>query len=252
MADSQFTGKVAIVTGGAMGIGYACAVTLAHGGAKIVLADYNEEAGRQAVAEIIAQGGEAVFTRTDVGNPADVEAMVETAVKTYGRLDIAVNNAGIGGEANPVGNYSLEGWAKIINTNLNSVFYCMHYEIPRMLESGGGAIVNMASILGSVGFANSAGYVAAKHGVVGMTKSAALEYAKQGIRINSVGPGFIKTPLIDSALEQPVQDYIASLHALGRLGESQEVANLVEFLCSDKSSFLTGGYYLVDGGYTTQ
>jgi NAD(P)-dependent dehydrogenase (short-subunit alcohol dehydrogenase family) len=178
--------------------------------------------------------------------------MVDAAIQAFGRLDIAINNAGIGGESNPTGAYSIDGWRKVIDINLNSVFYCLRYEIPRMLESGGGAIVNMASILGAVGFANSPAYVAAKHGVVGLTKSAALEYAKQGIRINSVGPGFITTPLVAGGLDEATQAALSGLHALGRMGEPQEVANLVVFLCSDQASFLTGGYYLVDGGYTAQ
>lgn len=251
MANGQFEGKVAIVTGGASGIGYACSTTFAQGGARLVVADLNEELGNRVVSEIKANGSEAIFIRTDVGQPADVEAIVDAAIQAFGRLDIAVNNAGIGGESNPTGAYSIDGWRKVIDINLNSVFYCMRYEIPRMLESGG-AIVNMASILGTVGFANSPAYVAAKHGVVGLTKSAALEYAKQGIRINSVGPGFITTPLVAGGLDEATQAALSGLHAIGRLGEPQEVANLVVFLCSDQASFLTGGYYLVDGGYTAQ
>jgi NAD(P)-dependent dehydrogenase (short-subunit alcohol dehydrogenase family) len=251
MANGQFEGKVAIVTGGASGIGYACSTTLARGGARLVVADLNEELGNRVVSEIKANGGDAIFTRTDVGQPAEVEAMVDAAIQAFGRLDIAVNNAGIGGESNPTGEYSIDGWRKVIDINLNSVFYCMRYEVPRMLESGG-AIVNMASILGAVGFANSPAYVAAKHGVVGLTKSAALEYAKQGIRINSVGPGFITTPLVAGGLDEATRTALSGLHALGRMGESQEVANLVTFLCSDQASFLTGGYYLADGGYTAQ
>ncbi len=252
MADGQFEGKVAIVTGGASGIGAACSTTLARGGARIVVADLNEEEGNRVVSDIKANGGDAIFTRTDVARTEDVEAMVDAAIQSFGRLDIAVNNAGIGGESNPTADYSIDGWRKVIDINLNSVFYCMRYEIPRMLESGGGAIVNMASILGTVGFANSPAYVAAKHGVVGLTKSAALEYAKQGIRINSVGPGFIVTPLVASGLDEAAQMAISGLHAVGRMGEPQEVANLVVFLCSDQASFLTGGYYLADGGYTAQ
>jgi NAD(P)-dependent dehydrogenase (short-subunit alcohol dehydrogenase family) len=252
MANGQFAGKVAIVTGGASGIGAACSTTLAQGGAKLVVADLNENLGNQIVSEIKAHGSDAIFTRTDVGQQADVEAMVDAAMESFGRLDIAVNNAGIGGEQNPTGAYSIEGWQKVIDINLNSVFYCMRYQIPRMLESGGGAIVNMASILGSVGFANSPAYVAAKHGVVGLTKSAALEYAKQGIRINSVGPAFIATPLVSNSLDEATLKALESMHAVGRLGEAQEVANLVAFLCSDQASFLTGGYYLADGGYTAQ
>lgn len=252
MAERQFDGKVAIVTGGASGIGAACSATLARGGAKLVIADLNEAEGDRIVAEIKASGSDAIFTRTDVARPEDVEAMVDAAIQSFGRLDIAVNNAGIGGESNPTADYSIEGWRKVIDINLNSVFYCMRYEIPRMLESGGGAIVNMASILGTVGFATSPAYVAAKHGVVGLTKSAALEYAKQGIRINSVGPGFIITPLLAGALDEAAQTALSGMHAVGRMGEPQEVANLVVFLCSDQASFLTGGYYLADGGYTAQ
>lgn len=252
MTDQQFEGKSAIITGGAAGIGYACSATLARRGAKVLLADIDSEQGKRAVSKIEAEGGQAIFVRTDVGRPEDVEAMVEAAIDAFGRLDIAVNNAGIGGESAPTGSYTLEGWQKVININLNSVFYCMRYEIPRMLENGAGVIVNMASILGAVGFADSPAYVAAKHGVVGLTKSAALEYATQGIRINSVGPGFIKTPLIKENMDEDTQAAISELHAMKRMGESQEIADLVAFLCSEQASFMTGGYYLVDGGYTAQ
>jgi NAD(P)-dependent dehydrogenase (short-subunit alcohol dehydrogenase family) len=212
----------------------------------------NTVLGKEVVATVKKAGGDAIFLKVDVSDVQAVEKMVADTVAEFGRLDIAVNNAGIGGEQNPVGSYGIDSWLKVIGVNLNAVFYCMRYEIPQMLTQGGGAIVNMTSILGSVGFASSSAYVAAKHGVVGLTKSAALEYGKSGLRINSVGPGFIKTPLLAGALDEPTMAYLAGLHASGRMGESEEVANLVAFLCSDEASFMTGGYYLVDGGYTAQ
>lgn len=252
MTERHFAGKVALVTGGASGIGEACAMTFARGGAKVVISDLNNELGEKVAADLKATGTDARFMRVDVSDPGAVEQMVADTVAAFGRLDIAVNNAGIGGEAKLTGEYSLESWRKVIEVNLNAVFYCMRYEIPQMLQQGGGAIVNVASILGSVGFATAPAYVAAKHGVVGLTKTAALEYGKQGLRINSVGPGFIKTPLLAGALDEQTQQHLSGLHAVGRMGESQEVADLVAYLSSDQASFLTGGYYLVDGGYTAQ
>jgi NAD(P)-dependent dehydrogenase (short-subunit alcohol dehydrogenase family) len=252
MASYDFTGKVALVTGGASGIGKACAEVFAHGGAAVVVADYDEESARQVAEELSSTGAPASFVAVDVSQPDQCEAMVRHAVEEHGALHIAVNNAGIGGPQAPTGEYPIEGWDQVIGINLSGVFYGMRYEIPAMLESGGGAIVNMASILGSVGFANSAAYVAAKHGVVGMTKSAALEYSAQGIRVNSVGPAFINTPLIEANLDEEARAGLVSLHPIGRLGEPEEVAALVAFLASDEASFLTGGYYLVDGAYTSQ
>jgi NAD(P)-dependent dehydrogenase (short-subunit alcohol dehydrogenase family) len=252
MNDQQFKGKVALVTGGASGIGEACVLALARAGAKVAVIDLNNELGEKVVQDANQAGAEAVFLPVDVSDPQVVEQMVADTVNTFGRLDIAVNNAGIGGEANTTGEYDIANWKRVIDVNLNSVFYCMRYEIPALLEQGGGAIVNMASILGSVGFATAPAYVAAKHGMVGLTKTAALEYGRQGLRINSVGPGFIKTPLLADSLDDETQTYLAGLHALGRMGTAEEVANLVTFLCSDEASFLTGGYYLVDGGYTAQ
>jgi NAD(P)-dependent dehydrogenase (short-subunit alcohol dehydrogenase family) len=187
----------------------------------------------------------------DVADPESVERMVADTVEKFGKLDIAVNNAGISGDTRPTGDYSVDNWRKVIDVNLSSVFYCMRFEIRQMLKQGHGAIVNMTSILGSVGFAGSPAYVAAKHGVVGLTKSAALEYAKQGIRINSVGPAFIKTPLLN-VLNDQMKEQLSAMHAVGRMGQPQEVGSLVGFLCSDDASFLTGAYYLADGGYTAQ
>ena len=252
MASYDFHDKVALVTGGASGIGKACAETFAKGGATVVIADYDEDAGGAVAEELKSNGANATFVSVDVSRADQCQAMVEHAVTSHGGLHIAVNNAGIGGPQALSGEYPIDGWDQVIGINLSGVFYGMRYQIPAMLEAGGGSIVNMASILGSVGFANSVAYVAAKHGVVGMTKSAALEYSSQGIRINSVGPAFINTPLIDENLDDEMKKGLVSMHPIGRLGESDEVANLVAFLASDDASFCTGGYYLVDGAYTAQ
>jgi len=249
--NEQFSKKVALVTGAGSGIGEACAKEFALRGARVVVADLDVGRAERVAAEIKAAGGAATSVAADVADPASVEKMVQFVTRTYGGLDVAVNNAGIGGEMNPAGAYSVEGWNRVIGVNLNGVFYCMRWEIPAMLARGGGAIVNMSSILGSVGFANSAAYVAAKHGLLGLTQAAALEYATQGIRVTSVGPGFIATPLLD-ALDDNMKAGIAALHPLKRLGRSEEVAALVCFLASDEASFITGSHHLVDGGYTAQ
>ncbi len=252
MAQYDYSGKVAIVTGGASGIGEAVVHNLASSGAKVVVVDFDETLGKAVADKVVADGGIASFFKVDVSVPEQVEAMVRFAVETYGGLHVAVNNAGIGGAQAPTGEYRIDDWHKVIDTNLNGVFYGLRYEIPAMLEAGGGSIVNLASILGTVGFANAPGYVAAKHGVVGLTKTAAMEYATSGIRINSVGPGFIRTPLLDKNLDEDTLGVIAGMHPIQRLGTPEEVANLVTFLCSDEAGFITGGYYLVDGGYTAQ
>jgi len=252
MAEGDgFEGKVALVTGGGSGIGEAIVKEMAGRGARVVVADFDVPAAERVASEM---GGkdQAAAVKVDVADPVAVEAMVRFTTETYGRLDIAVNNAGIGGEANPTGDYSIDSWKRVIDVNLNGVFYGVRYQIPAMLQNGGGAIINMASILGSVGFATSAAYVAAKHGVVGLTKSAAIEYATQGIRVISVGPGFIATPLIDQNLDEAAQEAISGLHAMKRLGKPEEVAALVCFLASDEASFITGSYHVVDGGYTAQ
>lgn len=248
----DFNGKVAIVTGGASGIGEAVVKTLAAGGAKVVVADIDGNAARAAADALAKAGGTAASFAVDVSDAAQVEAMVEFAQSTYGGLHLAVNNAGISGAAAPTGEYPLEAWRKVIGVNLDGVFYGLRYEIPAILASGGGAIVNMASILGSVGFANSPAYVAAKHAIVGLTKNAAIEYAKQGIRVNSVGPAFIDTPLLSKNLDAETLKFIATLHPVGRLGRAEEVAALTAFLLSDEASFITGSYHLVDGAYVAQ
>lgn len=245
---THLSGKVALVTGAGSGIGESCALLYAAKGAKVIVSDVNEKGGAATVQKIKDNGGDATFVKADVGKPDECEQLVKKTIEIYGRLDMACNNAGIGGESNPVGDMSVEGWNKIILINLSSVFYCMHYQIPAMLKNGGGAIVNMASILGAVGFNNSAGYVAAKHGVVGLTQNAALEYSAQGIRVNAVGPGFINTPLLD-VMDDAAKKMLIGLHPIGRLGKPEEVAELVVFLSSDKASFITGGYYPIDGAY---
>ncbi len=252
MIKFDFNGKVALVTGGGSGIGESCAATFAGAGAKVAVVDFDRAGGERVVSAIKGKGGSAVFINADVGKPDQVESMLKQTVEVFGRLNIAVNNAGIGGESNPVGDYSVEDWLKVIGINLNGVFYCMRYEIPQMLKNGGGVVVNMSSILGSVGFANSAAYVAAKHGIVGLTQSAAIEYSGRGIRVNAVGPGFILTPLLSRNLDEASQKAIAGMHPIGRMGTPQEVADLVAFLSSDEASFITGSYYTVDGAYTAQ
>nr|BAP47491.1 short-chain alcohol dehydrogenase [uncultured organism] len=252
MAQYDVADRSAIVTGGASGIGAAVVEKFAGNGAKVVVADFDEVGGRAMVDKLTADGKTASFFKVDVAEPDQVEAMVRHAVDTYGGLHIAVNNAGIGGASAPTGEYGIDDWKTVIDINLNGVFYGLRYEIPAMLESGGGAIVNVASILGSVGFANAPAYVAAKHGVVGLTKNAAIEYATQNIRVVSVGPGFIKTPLLDKNLDEETMKVIAGMHPVQRMGTPDEVANLITYLVSDEASFLTGGYYLVDGGYTAQ
>jgi NAD(P)-dependent dehydrogenase (short-subunit alcohol dehydrogenase family) len=247
----HFENKIAMVTGAGSGIGAAIARRLAEEGASVVVGDLKEDSAAKVAEEIEKKGGTAAAVRQDVGDPASVENSVEFAVQKFGRLDVAVNNAGITGDLAPTADYSLDGWDKVIGVNLSSVFYGMKYQIPAMLGSGGGSIVNIASILGSVGAANSAGYNAAKHGVVGLTKTAALEYAKDGVRVNAIGPGYIDTPLLQ-ALDKEVYDGLVDLHPIGRLGRAEEVAELALFLASDRASFVTGSYHLVDGGYTAQ
>lgn len=255
MADStsgsgSLENQTAIVTGGASGIGRAIALAYARKGARVVVSDIDEDGGAETVEliEKATDGAEAVFAPADVSNPDDHEALVEATVARFGALHIACNNAGIGGELARVGEMSLDDWRKVIAINLDGVFYAMRAQIPRMLEAGGGSIVNMASILGQVGAANSSAYVAAKHGVVGLTKTAALEYSKEGIRVNAVGPGYIDTPLLET-LPDDARAALVDLHPIGRLGKAEEVAELVTWLSGKGASFVHGAYFPVDGGY---
>ncbi|MBC6110953.1 SDR family NAD(P)-dependent oxidoreductase [Pedobacter fastidiosus] len=243
--------KTVIITGGASGIGKAAAELFAEAGANVVISDIDSIQGDEVIREIRSGGGIASFFKTDVAKPEQMEALVQYALDTYGKLDIAVNNAGIGGEQNTITDMSLEGWQKIISVNLSSVFYGMKYQIAAMLKSGGGSVVNISSILGAVGFAGSAGYSAAKHGIIGLTQTAALEYSAQNIRINAVGPGFIDTPLLN-AMDAAMKNQLIAMHPIGRLGKSREVAELIFWLGSEKSSFVTGSYYPIDGGYLSK
>ena len=247
------SGKVAVVTGGSSGIGLATVQAFAAVGTKVVIADIENDA--KVVEDVKKAGGDAVFIRADVSKSTDIQALVRMTVETYGRLDFAVNNAGIGGASATTGDYTEQDWNRVIGINLTGVWLCMKYELEQMVKQSSGAIINMASILGWVGFANAPAYVAAKHGVLGLTKTAAIEYAAQNIRINAVCPGFIATPLLEQAgITEGSDAYnaIASLHPMKRLGKAEEVADLVLWLCSEGASFVTGSAYLVDGGYVAQ
>jgi NAD(P)-dependent dehydrogenase (short-subunit alcohol dehydrogenase family) len=247
------SGKIAVITGGSSGIGLATAQAFAVAGTKVVIADIED--GTITVEGIKKAGGDAIFVRTDVSKTTDIQVLVRTTVETYGQLDFAVNNAGISGTSATTGNYTEQDWNRVIGINLTGVWLCMKYELEQMLKQGSGAIVNMASILGWVGFASAPAYVAAKHGVLGLTKTAAIEYAAQNIRINAICPAFIETPLLEKAgITEGTEAYasIASLHPMKRLGKPEEVADLVLWLCSEGASFVTGSAYLVDGGYVAQ
>ena len=250
MAD--FTGKVALVTGGGSGLGEAISKDLAAKGAKVVLTDINLEAAERVAGEITEAGGTASAIKQDTSSKEDSEKVVKFAVDTYGGLNFAVNNAGIGGKQAPAGETDLDSWDQVIDVNLNGVLYGMRFQIPAMLETGAkeSAIVNMASVHGTVAAINNGAYTAAKHGVVGITKNAAAEYGADGLRINAVGPGYITTPLLESSLDAEVIESLKAKHPLGRLGTADEVAKVVSFLLSDDASFVTGAYYLIDGGYT--
>ena len=252
----QLQDKVALVTGGASGIGRSTALTFAREGAKLVIADMNEEGGQQTVHMITENGGEATFVQVDVTQAAEVEAMIGKAVETYGRLDCAHNNAGVGSRPRVVlHELPEESWDQVIDINLKGVWLCMKYEIIQMLGQGGGAIVNTASIMGLVGsWSRSGAYNASKHGVLGLTKTAALEYAKSGIRVNAVCPGYIRTPLIDRTLSAnpDMEAEIVSRHPVGRMGQPEEIAEAVVWMCSEAASFVTGHAMTVDGGYVAQ
>ena len=245
----DFQGKVAIVTGGASGIGAAIVRQLAGAGARVVIADFND-AGAHALEDEL--GAHTRSFKVDVADSGSVEKMVAFTIETFSSLQLLVNNAGISVAPAKTAELPIEDWDRIIAVNQSSVFYGMKHAIPALLASGGGAIVNMASILGAVGWEGSIGYVASKHAIVGMTKSAAIEYAADGIRVNAIGPAFISTPLIENGMSDDERNGLVALHPIGRLGQPDEVAALASFLLSDRASFITGSYHPVDGGYLSR
>ena len=249
MMPGQFEGKVALVTGGNSGIGRATAIKFAESGAKVVIAARRVAEGEETVDIIREAGGDAIFVKTDVSRAADVEAMVARTVEAYGRLDCAFNNAGMTGAGGPPHEHPEDLWDEVMSVNLKGVWLCMKYEVPEMLRRGGGAIVNDSSLAGLIATPGQAAYVASKHGVIGLTKSAALAYARDGIRVNAVCPSWISTPMIGGLLQDPDRKArLIAAHPVGRLGTPEEVAEAVLWLCSDAASFVTGHSMVVDGG----
>jgi NAD(P)-dependent dehydrogenase (short-subunit alcohol dehydrogenase family) len=248
------SGKTALVTGGGSGIGRAAAIAFAKAGAHVVVADVDEDGGKESVALIEAIGGSGMFVKADVARAVEVAALVAGSVDAYGSLDYAFNNAGIQGELCPTAECSEENWDRITGINLKGVWLCMKYEIAQMLKQGGGAIVNNASNFGLVGSNGMPAYSAAKHGVIGLTKTAAIEYAQRGIRVNAVCPGPVQTPLVDKivARQPEIVDAITSREPIGRMGQPGEIATAVLWLCSDEASFVIGSVLPVDGGYVAQ
>ena len=248
-------GKIALVTGASSGIGRASAMAFAREGAKVIAADVATEGGEETARIIQDSGGEAIFVKTDVSMANEVEALVNTAIETYGRLDCAHNNAGIEGMVAPTHEYLEDAWDRVMGINLKGVWLCMRYEIPQMLRQGSGAIVNTASVAGLVGIQGQSAYVASKHGVNGLTKVAALENAKQGIRVNAVCPGMVRTPMVErfiAANPNIDEETAVAMEPVGRMGTPGEIAEAVVWLCSDAASFVTGHTMTVDGGYVAQ
>jgi len=250
MADDGFDGKAVLVTGGASGLGEAAVGLLAARGARVVVADLDPDRGAAVVEAVRADGGEAVFRSTDVTREADVAAAVATALDTFGRLDAAINNAGTTGPSNLTVDYSLEDWNRVLALNLTGVFLGLKHEIPAIVAQGGGAIVNTSSGAGLVGFAGLPAYVASKHGVIGLTRAAALEYVKAGVRINAVCPGSTRTPMLEGFMggDPALERAMANAAPIGRLARPVEIAQAMVWLLSDAASFVVGHAFAVDGG----
>lgn len=250
--EQTFKDKVALITGGSFGIGKATAIAFAGRGASVVVVDWVED--KETIETIQRAGGEAIFLKADMSKEEDIKMMVDKTIEKYGKLDYAFNNAGVEGLTAVTHECTNENWNHVLSINLTGVWLCMKYQIPHMLKQGKGAIVNNASIAGLVGFPGIPAYVASKHAIVGLTKNAALEYGKMGIRVNVVCPGVIKTPMIDrfTGKSKEVEKQFESMEPIGRLGEPEEVADAVLWLCSDASSFVTGHSLAVDGGWVAQ
>jgi 2-dehydro-3-deoxy-L-rhamnonate dehydrogenase (NAD+) len=246
-ADGRET--VALVTGAGGAIGRACAAGFVAGGARVVLADVDLEAARQACSAIDPDGSATHPVAVDVGDALSAQAMVDDSVSHFGGLDAAVNCAGVAGPLLPTADYPVDEWRRVMDVNLDGVFYCLRAELAAMRERGGGSIVNISSVLGVTGFGTAVAYTATKHGVIGLTKVAAVDHAADGIRVNAVGPGFIDTPMLDDNLDDAAKADLEAQHALNRLGKPEEVAALVCWLASDAASFVTGSFYAIDGGY---
>ncbi|MBC7412775.1 MAG: SDR family oxidoreductase [Bacteroidia bacterium] len=243
--------KTVFITGGLSGIGKACAIAAAKEGANIAIADIKSEMVDKTMAEIKLESPNAIFIECNVAIFSEVKTAIQKVIATFKTLDIALNNAGIGGEPSKVGDMTEQQWLKVISVNLNGVFNCMKHELEQMEKQKSGAIINMSSILGKVGFAASAHYVAAKHAVIGLTQTAALEYATQGIRVNAICPGFIDTPLLNQLKSEDLQ-HIVTMHPMERLGKAEEIADGFIFLASNQSSFISGTTLEIDGGYLSK